>query len=116
MKRKDLVGITTLDEYDVLIAEKFAEWDEIRVNGTPGGNYMPDGYILNNLRQDIIRLRERRDKKFEPKIPGQTDLFGGEVMAERPEPDIVPMGWMNKQTAERKKAALMAQFAALSVG
>lgn len=113
MKKKELAGITTLQEHDAIISAKFAEWDSIRANGSPGVNFMPDGYILNNLRRDIIQLRERRDKRFEPEIVGQTDLFGGEEKEERPAPDIMPMGWTSEATEKRKKTELMAQFASM---
>lgn len=110
MKKKELLMLETLAEFNTLIAEKFAEWDNIYAHGNLAPGFMTDGFLLNNIRHDIVQLRERRDRLYEPKMVGQTDLFGGVVVAERVIPDILPIGYNAPETLARKKAFLQAKF------
>ena len=78
MKKTELAMLTTKGDIQRLIDEKFSEWDSIHESGSDGTSYMPDGYLLNNLRHDIIQLRVRKARLFDSEVVGQLTFDGGE--------------------------------------
>lgn len=111
MKKTELAMLTTKGDIQRLIDEKFSEWDSIHESGSDGTSYMPDGYLLNNLRHDIIQLRVRKARLFDSEVVGQLTFDGGEVQAERNIPDLLPMNWSADNSKAQKSAFLKNYFA-----
>lgn len=110
MKKTELAMLTTKGDIQRLIDEKFKEWDTIYQYGSDGTSFMPDGYLLNNLRNDIVQLRIRKARLFDSEIVGQLTFDGKEVQAERSIPDLLPMNWSADNTKAQKSAFLKAYF------
>ena len=111
VKKTELAMLTTKGDIQRLIDEKFSEWDSIHESGSDGTTYMPDGYLLNNLRHDIIQLRVRKARLFDNEVVGQLTFDGGEVQAERSIPDLLPMNWSADNSKAQKSAFLKNYFA-----
>jgi hypothetical protein len=111
VKKTELAMLTTKGDIQRLIDEKFSEWDSIHESGSDGTSYMPDGYLLNNLRHDIIQLRVRKARLFDSEVVGQLTFDGGEVQAERNIPDLLPMNWSADNSKAQKSAFLKNYFA-----
>ena len=114
MKRTELSAFNDKAEIKSLIEQKFAEWDNIFENGHDSMQFVPDGLLLNNLRNDIQQLRKRSEKLFGSDIEGQLTLFGGEVEPERPLPPVVPPNWNAQGTLQARQARLEEHFGKLT--
>lgn len=111
MKKQELSKINEFSQINDEIAHRFEAWDSIVSGKDETFSFVSDGFRLNILRNDIIQLRKRRDKKYpnEP-IVGQLTLFGTEVQEERKIPPKMPNGYMNPKAIERKNLALASVF------
>lgn len=114
MKRTELSAYNEKAEIQSLIEQKFEEWDNIFANGHDGLRFVPDGLLLNNLRNDIQQLRKRSERLFGADLAGQLTLFGGEVKPERPLPPLVPANWNAQNTLRTRQNQLEKHFGKLT--
>lgn len=109
--RQNMLTEIQESQYNSSIDELFAKWDDLKNNGSDGSSYVTDGFHMNSIRGEIIKLRKRRDKKFpSQRVQGQLTLSGGEVAEERPIPNPVDNGYDNPQTLARRSERVRKMF------
>ena len=64
MKKQELSKINEFSQINEEIAHRFEAWDSIVSGKDETVSFVSDGFRLNILRNDIIQLRKRRDKKY----------------------------------------------------
>ena len=114
MKRSELAEIKSLQELNLAIEERYDKWDWIYCYGSESS--VSDGCLLNNLRNDISQLIEKKEKIHPSELEGQMDLEGFSKQADRKLPIMLPMDWESPGSQQKRKDRIRARMSEILNG